>query len=69
MPSYMSETVATRRDKGDNTLCGECSSPHNLKLCSGMPPPRPALLPHKKIVMILYLFVSLMLAGYDTQAA
>ena len=38
MPSYMSETVATRRDKGDNTLCAECGSPHNLKLCSGMPP-------------------------------
>lgn len=35
MPSYMSETVATRRDKGDNTLCAECGSPHNLKLCSG----------------------------------
>ena len=42
----MSETVATRQDKGDNTLCAECGSPHNLKLCSGMPPPPPPPLPH-----------------------
>ncbi|KAK9827517.1 hypothetical protein WJX74_007579 [Apatococcus lobatus] len=34
-PRYLQETVATRRDKGDNTLCAECGSPNNLKLCSG----------------------------------
>ena len=31
----MQETISTRRDTGDNTLCAECGSPHNLKLCSG----------------------------------
>lgn len=35
VPRYLQETVATRRDKGDNTLCAECGNPNNLKLCSG----------------------------------
>ena len=34
----MSEAVATRRDKGDNTGCAECGKPNDLKLCSGEDP-------------------------------
>ncbi|KAK9828603.1 hypothetical protein WJX72_000990 [[Myrmecia] bisecta] len=33
--SFMMETVATRRDPRDVSVCAQCGSPHNLRTCSG----------------------------------
>ena len=32
---FMSEAVATSRDRSKNTGCAECGKPNDLKLCSG----------------------------------